>query len=309
MSEAARRAIDDALKLDWHDFVDAVFAIDGELISKGVEPQNRPIQVAVELNRRAHRSTVFGGGPRDPVVDVVHKIFEIVYGQNNLGVGAIHVGTLMLRDVFYPVRVPMVFGRVGLDLWAFVDGLKKETLEVSYDLSPQEYFLNTDQLIDIFDFGWAVQDTGSVARFGELLSLAQEQIEAASHTLQGTFSRRVAVQGAAYAIELTGKALLSKKGRSDSVLRQYNHNLPDLFQAVCQEYPGMNSDLVSRSVLKIPKVVDQRYNFSKFKRLEIGEVLRFAQYLLGECGRQISERDIRSCMTPRCERVFPSASQ
>lgn len=294
--------------LPWTAFVDLVIEIDSSLISKGLKPNQRPMHIALEISKRAPGySMIISSTQKDVVMETVHHIFSLMYGPESLHSGPIYVGAIMIRDAFFEVYVPMAFGTAKINFWDHVKNLRKDQIELHYQLDPAEFQTNTDQLIDIFDYAWALVDEAHANdRFSEFLTLSKEQIEGACRTLQGSFSHRVAVQGVIYAVELGSKALLSKQGYDDEALIKLGHDLKKLVRAVGKEYSDFDLPRAKLAASKIPKLITERYSYTDLSRVQIGNIIRYGQFILGEFGRVVSDRNFRTGATPPMTRTFPA---
>lgn len=308
IDEPSRIAVEARSKLSWEEFVDRVFQLDAALIAEGVKPAARPMQITQKLNQAAGVWTVISPHIRDPVSDAVHVLLRTTYGERLLGMGPIHVGVIMLRDVFVPFYVPGGYGSFRVQPWDFVD---RSVVNVGLltHLSPEDTARATDQIIDVWDFGWAVSDRPSKNDIpSKLINQARDQIESACMTLQGSFSHRIALQGTAYAVELCAKALLAEAGWTSSNLSTLSHNLQRSLGQVCEIYEEVDRDLVLYSASRIPYVVRERYaeNEDTLSRRDIGDVVSYGQYVLGELGRAISSRNLRASTDVTTVRVFPT---
>lgn len=302
-------ALDDAIRkkcgVGAADLLERIRQIDDQLIAEGVDPGSRHVRAGLPLTIE-YNITIFGDRS-DPVEYLLDGYFRVVYGQENLAIGPFHVGALMVRDIFFEIHVPMIFGTVKLDPWEFVKG-DRSRLNILCSMSPGDASIGTDQLIDVFDFAYAVDDHSKITdgRSSELLFLAKEQMDAACRTLLGSFSKRIAIQGTAYAVEMAGKAILLSSGIDEKALREkFGHNLSKIYRAVTETGFNIDTDRVLLSIGNIPNVVGERYNFGGIDRQKIGGIIRHGQFVLGEVGRAISNRNLRGAVSPEPVRVFP----
>lgn len=243
IADQVRGDVEQKSKLTWEAFVSRVFELDSELLKKGTRPSARPMEIADIINTDAGHAFFMAAGYRDPVSDAVHALLREVYGQRALGVGPIHVGVIMLRDAFIPFYVPSIYGELRIDPWKFVDRSPANVGALTA-LTPDDTARATDQIIDVWDFGWMARDLS----FGDnhpsrLLRQARDQIESACMTLHGSFSQRIALQGAAYAVELAAKSLLALEGWSEERLRGLGHDLSSASAAVASSYSAIDGDV------------------------------------------------------------------
>lgn len=304
----AQAALEERSQLPWPDFVDKVFELDTKLIGEGVRPPQRPFKISTAINEAAGNQIMFAPNWRDPVLDAVSVLLRAIYGERALGMGPIHVGIIMIRDAFIPVYVPGAYGEVRLNPWEFVEQ-GATNLKALTALSPTDTKRADDQIIDIWDFGWTVHDRRhSFAGADILLHQARDQIESACMTLQGSFSQRIALQGTAYAVELALKAALAMKEMAEEDLFKIGHNLKKAANEFSKRYPDANAALLKKAVTTIPPVVGERYgkHAAALNRRQIGEIVAYGQFILGEVARAISDRDLRSGTEGLSPRSFPS---
>lgn len=287
------------------ELLDVIQQVDDDLLAEEVDVRNRPIRAGSPISVKLELPIMLDAAI-DPIAAVIKHYYDLVYGKDHLAIGPLHVGALMIRDMFEEVYVPHIFGSVRIDAWDHVHRLDRQRLNLLGALFPHELKVCGDQIADIFDFAFAVEDQRlSEPRARELLWLCKEQIEGACRTLLGSFSRRVAIQGSCYAVELVGKAALVQSGGSDNEIRSLGHNLDKIFRDLPETFPGPDYDRIRWAIKQLPNVIDERYSFDGLARCRIGHTVRCSQYILGEMGRSFSDRDMRGERLGAVGRVFP----
>lgn len=301
ITDEANAAVERRAGMSASELLERVATIDDELILEGYDPGSRQVLASARLSGDLNTSIFHDGS--DPISLMIDSYFTTVYGKE-LRSNPLHVGAVMLRDVFFEVHVPIIFGRVGLRPWEFIicENNQSDLLAL---MSPDDRDICTDQLIDIFDFAYGVQDYMSAGHnegSTRFLLLAKEQMNAGARTLRGQFSKRVAIQGVGYAVEMAGKAHLLHHNQNMNP-RSYKHDLEKIYSAI--NIDGIDADRIRQSVAIVPPVVEQRYSFDNFTRSQVGSIIRHGQFVLGEIARSLSKRDMRAESVPMPERVFP----
>ena len=91
------------------DLMKLVLEVDEQLIQMGAEPFQRPQHAYLIITERLKPgSSAFLQD--DPLFHAVNQIYKELYRPTDLYIPAIHVGAFMFRDVFFPLRIPLIFG-------------------------------------------------------------------------------------------------------------------------------------------------------------------------------------------------------
>jgi hypothetical protein len=282
-------------KIDLFKFV---IEVDSELIQKQVEPFKRPhhayLIIAEQLNPGS--SSIL---EHDPLFSAVNQIYGELYRPSDLWMPPMHVGAFMFRDVFFPLRIPIIYGQPMInpaDFLVDVPDTQKRWLFDDQQIS-LTYF---DQVIDLLDFVYGLDDLRKrrtlPAKTVEWWYLAKQQIEAAAATALGSFSKYAIVQNCCIATELLLKGALMAKGVDENTLKkkEYGHNLENLANKIADQVPGLDRATMILVVQKLPNYVKSRYEAENFSRLDLGNFLMNTQFISGEVLRQFSKRNFRA---------------
>jgi HEPN domain-containing protein len=212
-----------------------------------------------------------------------------------------HVGAFMFRDVFFPIRIPVIYGLASINLIDFLNDVPEITKRwlLSDNDSSLTYF---DQVIDLMDFVYGIDDLEKVGKLPaktlEWWNLAKIQLEAAAATVLGSFNKYAVIQNCCISVELILKGALRAKGIDETTLKDsnkgYGHNLEKLVEKAAQELPSLDREAMLFVVEQLPSYVKTRYETESFSRLDLGEFLMNTQFIGGEILRQFSDRNSRA---------------
>ncbi|NJN88485.1 MAG: hypothetical protein HC881_22120 [Leptolyngbyaceae cyanobacterium SL_7_1] len=97
------------------DLMKLVVEMDDELIKEGAEPFQRAPLVCFRLTQRLRGGTV-SFLENVPLLDAaVNQIYRELYRPSDLYMPPMHVGAFMFRDVFFPLRIPVICGRLTVN--------------------------------------------------------------------------------------------------------------------------------------------------------------------------------------------------
>lgn len=294
-----------------------VMEVDTVLIEVGIEPFQRPLQACARIADKLGISFRIGG-MKDEFVEAVHFVYESLYRPDDLYMPPMHIGTVMFRDIFLPLKIPVVLGQVGVDPIKSLHGVPENTIKWIFH-SNDTASTFTDQWIDLFDFVYGLDDE---AKFNnhpeqaiEFWQLAKQQLEGAAATLLGSIDKYTVIQNSIIAMELLLKGVLLAQGESEANLKRYGHKMGDLVDKACELMPDADHDRLRLVVDRTPQLVERRYQAKDYKRTEIGQIMMDAQFVAGEVMRQFSDRDMRSGLTVESsegrdyqERFYPALS-
>lgn len=115
-----------------------VLEIDQELINQGVDPHERRFLVLKRLYPNSPHVT-----PDDSMSDAIRQIYNQIYSLRDLQSPSIHVGTVVFRDIFFPLRIPVNFGYNPVNPVDLLEGIT--------DTQKQIFFSNTTESRRFFD--------------------------------------------------------------------------------------------------------------------------------------------------------------
>ena len=285
------------------DLMKLVIEVDEELIQKGTEPFQRPMCAYLMIAQRLKpgSSTTL---QHDPLFNAVNQIYKQLYRPVDLYMPPMHMGAFMFRDVFFPLRIPAIFGSPPInpvDFLTDVPDIPKRWL-FNEQQTGLAFF---DQVIDLMDFVYGLDDIEKIGQLPdktvEWWYLAKQQLEAAAATVLGSFNKYAVIQNCCISTELLLKGALMAKGVDEKTLANkkqgYGHNLENLVDKTVQQLPNLDREILLLVVKQLPDYVESRYEAKNFSRLELGRFLMNTQFISGEILRQFSERDFRADFT------------
>ena len=295
------------------DLTKLVIEVDDELIQKGFYPFQRPQATYLIIAQRLNpgSSVIL---EHDPLFNAVNQIYKELYRLTDLVMPPIHIGTFMFRDVFFPIRIPVILSSLAINPVDFlIDVPNTQKRWLFNDQQTALTFL--DQVIDLIDFTYGLDDlqkTGKLpSKTVEWWDLAKQHLEAAAAILLGSFNKYAVIQNCCIATELLLKGALITFGFDEKTLanqkpkneknknkkEDYGHNLTNLVNTTADYLPNLNRETLLIVVDKLPHYVKTRYEAQNFSRLDLGEFMMNTQFISGEILRQFSNRNCREDFT------------
>jgi len=301
------------MHLDDADLFQLVLEVDMQLMEQDAPPHIRPIQACITIADRLGISFILG----DDFSKKVNAIYQQLYRYTDLEPPAMHVGAFMFRDVFFPLRIPVIYGAPAINPINFLLDITdfQERWLFSDIVTVLTFF---DQFIDLMDFAYGLDDfekTSSSQRTIELWILARRQLEAGAAIVLGSFDVYAVIQNCCVGTELLLKGALFEKGMTDEQLKKHGHKIKDLASEVVNVLTNLDEERLIYVVNQLPNYVKSRYEVQDYSRRQIGKLVMNTQFIAGEILRQFSDCDFRSAFKADAEvepewditrRVFPS---
>ncbi len=299
-----------------------VIEVDGELIQEGAEPFQRPLAAYMRIAQRLQpgSSSILQS---DPLFNAVNHIYGELYRPSDLHMPPMHIGAFMFRDIFFPLRIPVIFGSPAINPVDFlVDVPERQKQWLFTDQQSGLAFF--DQVIDLMDFVYGLDDLEKVGQLPdktmEWWYLAKQQLEAAAATVLGSFNKYAVIQNCCISTELLLKGALLTSGIDEDTLKNekkgYGHKLENLVNRTGELLPNLDKDNILFVVQQLPNYVKSRYEAMQVSRLELGRFLMNTQFISGEILRQFSDRNFRSDFTATSDdtwdlthRAFPKQTK
>ncbi len=285
------------------DLMKLVIEVDEELIQKGAEPFQRPMSAYLMIAQRLKpgSSAIL---QHDPLFNALNQIYNQLYRPVDLYMPPMHMGAFMFRDVFFPLRIPAIFGSPPINPVDFLTDVPDIPKRWLFN-DQQTGLAFFDQVIDLMDFVYGLDDIEKIGQLPdktvEWWYLAKQQLEAAAATVLGSFNKYAVIQNCCISTELLLKGALMAKGVDEKTLANkkqgYGHNLENLVDKTAQQLPNLDREILLLVVKQLPDYVESRYEAKNFSRLELGRFLMNTQFISGEILRQFSERDFRADFT------------
>ncbi|WP_419320254.1 hypothetical protein ACN2C7_05165 [Caulobacter sp. ErkDOM-E] len=285
-----------------------VLAADEEAFLAGDDPSDRSWKVPMTVMRQIGFESYIAGGPgTPPEFEKLRSLHAVLYRRTDTGIGGVHMGAFMFRDVFTKIEVPLIFGQVGIDPLKMTDLTPDQAHWLMTRPVDRAAFI--DQFIDVFDFGYGLMELGRdrpvTSECRNMLGLAHFQLQAAAAVVTGAFDRRGAVQSALIACELALKGGLAAASVDEGVRRNLGHDLTALARLLGECEPGFEAARAVPAVQALPAYVHNRYASEQPDRRQTGRILMTAQYIAAEVMRSLSSRNFRADMQSMPARTWP----
>ena len=273
-----------------------VIEIDDELIKEGKEPSKRSFHTNLKIinNLGIHGMDILN----NPISNEVNKIYSELYRSTDLCMPPMHTGAFMFRDIFFSIRMPITYGKVINNPIELLDDITENQKEWLFS-DKKSGLIFFDQVIDLMDFIYGLDDVRGEKTLPDKTLLywlkAKQQLEAVSATVLGSFDKDAITQNSCLATELILKGALIIGGVPDNeLIHKYGHKLINLANKAIEQLPNIDKEVMLFVVNKFPDYVQDRYNDTGLSRLELGNLLMYAQYVGGEILRQFSKRNFRT---------------
>lgn len=284
------------------DLMKLVIEVDDELIQKGIEPFQRPQATYLIIAQRLNpgSSVIL---EHDPLFNAVNQIYKELYRLTDLVMPPIHIGAFIFRDVFFPLRIPLIFGSLAINPIDFL--IDVPDTQKRWLFNDQQTSLTFfDQVIDLMDFTYGLDDLGKMGKIPdktvEFWYLAKQQMEAAAAILLGSFNKYAVIQNCCISTELLLKGALITFGLDEKTLankKSYGHKFENLVNKTADYLPNLNKETLLFVVQQLPDYVQSRYEAQNFSRLDLGRFMMNTQFIGGEILRQFSNRNCRKDLT------------
>lgn len=130
-----------------------VLEVDDELMQQGVEPFQRPLHACRVIAERLNAILPHD----DPLFQAVDQIYNELYRSTDLFMPPMHIGAFMFRDVFFPLRIPVIFGSPAINPVDFLIDVPE--IQKRWLFTDQQTGLTFfDQVIDLMDFVYDLDD-------------------------------------------------------------------------------------------------------------------------------------------------------
>jgi hypothetical protein len=278
---------------------------------KGEEPKARSLKNLMRIANAVQPGggTILAGPGSAPHIGKAVKLMDCLYRPSDIGMGALHVGAVMFRDIFVRVDIPISFGRLTLDAFEMSDLTPVQQRWLVN--APEEFRRFLDQFLDLADFayGWTdlQRDAAVDAGVKTYATLTHMQLEPAAATVTAQCDLRGAVQSSLLAAELVLKAAILSGGVPEADLRNnFGHNTMAMSDHLERSGQAVDFSRINDVLRRLPRFVENRYAASQPSRTEVGHILMGAQYVASEIIRCLSGRNVRKDASMTEPRVYPA---
>ena len=272
--------------------------INREFREQNIDVRQRPFQALDRYCKDFNvRALMFDSAP-------ANKIFEWFYANTkpeSHHIGALFTGSFYYDTCFWPVDIPVGFGRFKLEapdcLRGMSTNLKRELMTV-----PRDAWSYTLFWVDCLDYGYGFDDilqTNSFSSLGmSLLTNADRELKAAISQLLERHPNSKAAMSSRMAVEMYLKAfLVQKAGLPEAKIKAFGHRLNDLLKE-CRCIAPDHDILKIENDLAIFPGIHERYTGEDLPHTALWAAYSLAQYSATAVVRSFTDRDIRAqfCM-------------
>ena len=269
-----------------------VLDLEDEMCAKGIDQRRRSFLLPVKAMERLGYASFSLSSNNSPLLfNRIQSIQRTLYRDKDVAVGGIHGGAFMFRAIATLVYVPIIFGTVQIDPFAYCD-LSSKQIEWLRRTEGQErkYLVN---FCNLFDLAACINPMSGYREVSDRvvshLRLSAMQTQAAGAALCAAFDERGAIQSSLIAAELAMKAGLLNVGMLNKELRALGHDFEKMVRALNRVYPSLKTEEALGHVKKLPKLVTNRYSPEQPGRIQTGEIVMASQAIIGEVARLLTE--------------------
>lgn len=270
--------------------IDDIRKIDDQLISQNVLIHQRPLQATLEwmsLNKIQ--------GDISSFYKLVEKIYQKLYPRQKLSIPNLLIGGIAFRDQIYITRIPVIYGRVGIKLFDFVD-IDPSELVLMHNVYFEQYKKALYSICDLYDIAFGIDDILKEKASNEILMYWLEMI--LSSTMSATFalSENInlanAIQSSLLSVELAVKSSLMYLGCDYEHITSLRHSKKKIKENLISYKIINENDDFWEIYDSLPEYVDARYNPQNLSKQALVDIAIKSQFLVSEIIRKISKRNL-----------------
>ena len=195
-----------------------ILELEDELLAEGFEPKERHFRLPVRaMEHLGYSSFVVSGRHVPEVLSRIREIHGKLYRTKDVAIGGSHGGAFMFRGIAGSIHVPWFFGTAHIYPFAHSDFSPQQVKWLQSDPDEAEAYIST--FSDLFDFSACLNNLSGYHPPPEpaqsWFRLAAFQIQGAGAALCAAFDGRGAIQSSLMGVELSLKAALVSKGKTD----------------------------------------------------------------------------------------------
>ena len=268
-----------------------ILRLEDEMWAAGIPPKSRHFDLPVKAMEALGFTSFVTVGEEEPLLlKRIHAMHGTLYRRKDVAAGGVHGGAYMFRGIASNVYVPIIYGTVSIDPYAFCDLSRRQVEWLR--LSSEQDRAYVENFCNLFDFaacltpmsGYRAVPKGSLP----LLGLSAFQTQSAAATLCASFDERGAVQSALVAAELSMKGALNGAGATEGDLKDLGHNFESLIQAVSKAYEDFDAEQAMAHLRDWPSLVPNRYSKEQPDRGQTGEIVMASQAIGGLVARALT---------------------
>lgn len=267
--------------------------------AEGVHYSQRPFRAMSEWSRARNCVVTFPS----PTADKVLKWFYQHSPEGSHAVGSVFTGAFYFDSYFWPVHIPLAYGRVQLNA---LDFLGKMPEVIKRNLTGNSQALTEYVLLwaDALDYAYGFDD---LTKMGVCSPFALEMLRSADRNLRATVELLIqanrpnpaAMETARMSTEMFLKAYLASHGSLDSekARKDIGHNLLAAAEECLAVGRDREFELIRKAVEMYPPI-KARYEGRCYPPTELSRAYTVAQISGVILTRSLTDRDSRSQLQP-----------
>ena len=284
--------------------IDDIRKIDDKLIAKNVLIYQRPLEATLEwmsLNKIQ--------GDISSFYKPVEEIYQKLYPRQKFSIPNLLIGGIAFRDQIYITRIPVIYGRVGIKLFDFVD-IDPSELALMHNVYFEQYKKAVYSICDLYDIAFGIDDILKEKASNEILVYWLEMILSSTMSAAFALSEEInldnAIQSSLLSVELAAKSSLMYLGCGYKYIRSLGHD-KGCTKASLISYKIINEDDVFWEIYdSLPEYVKTRYNPQNLSKQALVDIAIKSQFLVSEIIRKISKRNLAESIQLEREFIRPS---
>ena len=270
--------------------IDDIRKIDDKLIAKNVLIYQRPLEATLEwmsLNKIQ--------GDISSFYKPVEEIYQKLYPRLKFSIPNLLIGSIAFRDQIYITRIPVIYGRVGIKLFDFVD-IDPSELALMHNVYFEQYKKAVYSICDLYDIAFGIDDILKEKESNEILVYWLEMILSSTMSAAFALSENInldnAIQSSLLSVELAAKSSLMYLGCDANYIKSLGHCRKMIKENLISYKIIDENDDFFEIYYSLPKYVDSRYKPQNLSKQELVNIAIKSQFLVSEIIRKISKRNL-----------------
>ena len=284
--------------------IDDIRKIDDKLIAKNVLIYQRPLEATLEwmsLNKIQ--------GDISSFYKPVEEIYQKLYPRQKFSIPNLLIGGIAFRDQIYITRIPVIYGRVGIKLFDFVD-IDPSELALMHNVYFEQYKKAVYSICDLYDIAFGIDDILKEKASNEILVYWLEMILSSTMSAAFALSENInlanAIQSSLLSVELAAKSSLMYLGCDANYIKSLGHCRKMIKENLISYKIIDENDDFFEIYYSLPKYVDSRYKPQNLSKQELVNIAIKSQFLVSEIIRKISKRNLAESIQLEQEFTRPS---
>jgi hypothetical protein len=267
--------------------------LNGKFSENDIPHEQRPWLAWMEWSR----STGLSVSRDDRNVEKIFDWFEVNTRAGSQYFGPMFVGSFYFDSCFWPIFIPVVFGRVQVNAF---NSLRTVPYQTKKRLtSNKDAILHYIALwADCLDYAYSIDELSNSQRLSaycrELLRSGDNELNATITLLHAERPNAKSIESARMSVEMFLKAFLAAKiGLTDAQARkEFRHDLHKTMDKCVEVLDHPELKLIRDDLAIFPPIED-RYKGVKRTPIDLWAGYSIAQYTGATVGRLLSGRDVR----------------